>query len=258
VTVVEAENGFKVLQALMVKNEAALPQMVLLGANTGLLSGAVLIDKIRKLPNQSHPRVISVCTEEQERDATGLSAFDGFIRRTQLPEALLAEFDSLWGAPRGLRSVLQRYPRFRSDLASDVVAVMQTRLQVSVLPTDATEPLPDGAMIEGHIALTSDQPPLTLDLTVQTARHRARNVVGRMLQREAEQVSDDELGTVVGSAIVALAGRVEHRLGEFGLTTRPQPAEVRAPKPAAAPVVLGFRDDKEPAVVMRVALAQAR
>ena len=262
VNVVEAENGFKVLQALMVKNEASLPQMVLLGPNTGLLSGPLLVDKIKKLPGQSRPRVVGVYPPEQSREAAGLVVFDAFIPRVPQPEVLLAEFDALWGAPRGLRDVLQRHPRFRSEVAADVVVVMRTRLSIGVAPLDGDYPPQEGPLVEARIALRCEDPPLTLALTVRAGRDIAKRLVARLLQQETENLDDDVLGTVVGSALVALAGRVEHRLGETGLTTRLQPAEVRHVNgPVTTPddpgaFALGFRGEEDGGLVLLVSLGQ--
>ena len=262
VTLVEAENGFKVLQALMVKNEASLPQMVLLGPNTGLLSGPLLVDKIKKLPGQSRPRVVGVYPPEQSPDAQGLMGFDAFIPRVPRPEVLLAEFDALWGAPRGLRDVLRRHPRFPSDLAADVVVVMRTRLSIGVAPLAGVYPPQEGPLVEARVALKCEDPLLTLALTVRAGRDVAKSLVARLLQQETETLEDDVLGTVVGSALVALAGRVEHRLGETGLTTRLQPAEVRhVTGPAAPPdgpdaFALGFRGEEDAGLVLLVSLGQ--
>jgi two-component system chemotaxis response regulator CheY len=262
VNVVEAENGFKALQALMVKNEASQPQMVLLGPNTGLLSGPLLVDKIRKLPGPSRPRVVGVYPPEQSRDTLGPAVFDAFIPRVSQPEVLLAGFDALWGAPRGLLDVLQRHPRFPGDLAADVVAVMRTRLNIGVSPLDGVNRPQEGPLVEARIALKSDRPALTLELTVHAPHERARSVVARLLQQDADTVSDDEVGTVVGSAILALAGRMEHRLGEAGLTTRLQPAEVeQVTGPVPLPddpgaFALGFRGEEDAGLVLSVSLSQ--
>ena len=188
--------------------------------------------------------------------------FDAFIPRVLQPEVLLAEFDALWGAPRGLRDVLQRHPRFRSDLAADVVAVMRTRLKIGVAPLDGAHPPQEGPLAEARIALRSERPSLTIALTLHAGHDLAKNLVARLLQQEVDSVSDDGLATVFGSAIVALAGRIEHRLGEIGLTTRLQPAEVRQViGPVAVPgepdaYALGFRGEEDEGLVFHVSIGQ--
>ncbi len=263
VTVVQAENGFKALQALMVKSDRALPQMVLLGPDTGLLSGNLLVDKIRKLPIQNPPRVVGIYPPEQAAEASASGLFDAFVQRTPHPETLIAEFDALWGAPHGLRELLQRHPRFKADLAADVVAVMLARVRTDMTPLEHAEPVSAGPLVEGRVPLESEEPPLTLHLLVRANKELARKAIASVTGRHAGDVTDEEFETAVGGVVAALAGRVEHRLGEFGLTTRPKGAEICevpvAPDPATVEtdgLGLAFRGRDDPSLEVYVSLTE--
>jgi CheY-like chemotaxis protein len=94
---IEVENGFKVLQAFMVKGDAPVPQMVVLGPNTGLLGGLTLVDRIRKLQMIQRPRIIGVYPPELVEETRKSGAFDTVLVRLEDADQMQAQFDRLCG-----------------------------------------------------------------------------------------------------------------------------------------------------------------
>lgn len=104
-TVIQVDNGFKVLQALMVKGDAPAPQVLLLGPRTGLLSGPLLVDKIRKLQLRPPPRVVGVYAAEEVEEVRQGGVFDAVLTRVADGQQMLAQFDRLSGAPASLKEL---------------------------------------------------------------------------------------------------------------------------------------------------------
>lgn len=264
VPVIEAENGFKVLQALMVRGNAPAPQVVLMGPQTGLLSGPLLVDKIRKLQLASPPRVVGLYPEAEVEDTARGGVFDAVLPRTADAATLRDLFERLWGAPRGLPDLLKRQPRFRTDLASDVIVATRAQFSVELVPTELSADGPRAAQLEGHVELVSERPPLRLGLGVRTGSDHARALLARTGDRHANTVGDEELATAITALTTSVASRVGQRLSELGLITKagsvavahvPGPA-VTNPPPGTA-LELAFRSESDPDTRLDVTVVEA-
>jgi CheY-like chemotaxis protein len=99
VKVLEAESGFKVLQALTLRPGDPVPQLVLLTANTGLLAGATLVERIRQIRLPDELRLVGLFSFAQVEEARRSGLYDRVLVRTTRAEVLLDQFDRLWGEP---------------------------------------------------------------------------------------------------------------------------------------------------------------
>ena len=236
-TVLEADNGFKVLQALMVKGDTPVPQMVLLGAQTGLLSGALLVDKIRKLQLTAHPRVVGVYPADQVDEVRRGGTFDAVLVRGTDGEQMLEQFDRLWGTPTSLQDLLERHPRFTHEVAADVSVVSRARWGVEFVADGPHDGPRLSAPVSGHVAITSSQLAVRLDLVVIASADDARALVAGAAGCAPAAVTEEQLTEGVTAFVTALAGRLEQRFSQLGLTTTQGAAEVRtqATAPPAGP-----------------------
>lgn len=237
----EAESGAKALTHLIAMPDNERPGIILCGHETGILSGATLVKKLRALPGGSKRMLIAMVPKSARASISGSELYDGVVTRTFIPQAFVEQVDRLLSPPAGLNEFLQRFPEFRFELITSVAQVFGMMFSVEVEPTAILTGFATEETMTAAVSLTSEGATLRLTLTTAFDRRVARRLSAQMVHLPAEEVSEEEITGTAQEIANILGGRLQSRLAEHGVTAQLGLPAVKTGEPYTAPSARDFQ-----------------
>jgi CheY-like chemotaxis protein len=225
-SVLEAETGSRAILQLMGQHAGPAPQIVLIGPSTGVLGGSQLVDKIRGLPLAKAPVCVGAFPRSQVDEVRRAGAYDAVLARTFIPETLLEQFARLTQPLGPLREFLRDKPQFRLEIITATAQVFGMMLSCEVEPVAGETPDGGRPVVRAKVELVSTQPELRLQFSFESSEEAARSITARMAGAAGDAVTQQDITGAIGEITSIIAGRLQNRLSEHGITTRPQVPEV--------------------------------
>ncbi len=220
VRVVEAETGSQALHALLNPAGHGAPQLLLIGPSTGVLSGALLVKKVRSLALAPPPLLVGAYPRSHVDEVRQAGVYDAVLARTFVPETFLEQFERLARPAGALQEFLRGNPQFRVEIITATAQAFGLMLGTEVEPV-AGSSLPEAAqVVRGRIRLVSTEPPLHLQFCFEALDAVAREIAARRKGIAAPDVAESDAIEAVAELTSIVAGRLQNRLAEHGITTQ--------------------------------------
>ena len=187
---------------------------------------------------------------DQVDAARTLGVFDDVIARSFVPAVFESQIERVIGSQKRTASIPEDIlPRFRPSLITSIQQVFGMMLGAEVEASAASEDLQDPAdTLAAGINLTIADQGVTLDLELRIGADVARGLAGQMTEQSPEELSDMDRDSGLAEIVNMVAGRLQHRLFEHGVTKIGLPTT----GPASVAMTNGTGDDDPVSVGFRL------
>ena len=245
--VLEAATGAQALKLCLTDS----PQVVMVGERLGVVDGVALARKVRSTEALKQTRLIASVPTDHVAAARKLGVYDDVIARSFVPAVFESQIERVIGSQERAATIPEDIlPRFRPSLITSIQQVFGMMLGAEVETRAASEDLEDHAdTLAAGINLTIADHEVTLDLELRIGADVARALAGQMTEQSPEELSDMDRDSGLGEIVNMVAGRLQHRLFEHGVTTQ---IGLPTTGPASAAMTNGTGDDDPVSVGFRL------
>jgi CheY-like chemotaxis protein/CheY-specific phosphatase CheX len=196
----------------------ALPAVVFLGGDLGIMSRDCFVRKAREDSRMTATKFVAIVPKNQVAEANPTGLFDSIAARSFVPEIFLRQVTHLFEPQTQLKRFLEAHPGCRLNLITATEPVFGMMIAEEITVSDSPIAAGDtgvGVMLPVHVPGES----VTLELTLQASAATSRIITARMIGAQLSDVPDEDADCGLLEIANVIGGRLQNNLNSQGLTT---------------------------------------
>ena len=207
--VMEATKGTDALKMCL----TSMPAAVFIGNDTGLMAPEMLTKKLRTLRGLAGVPLVAIVPASAVEQARSSGNYDAVMTRTFVPETFDKQFRELTATSTPYMGLCQSYPNFPLHVASATEQAFGMVANCEIAQTPGTWTA-RGEGVQADLALTVEDQPLAIHLTIDCDMASARTICAKMNAVHASSAGKEECEATLGELLSIIGGRIQKGLLE--------------------------------------------